>query len=100
MHLDRRTFLGAVGATTATTAAAAAVAGPLAAAEASPRVSRVLTTGMKVPWGLAFLPNGDALVTERVTAKVHRVRARGGRVLVGTITGVDTGAGEGGLLGC
>ena len=97
MQLDRRTFLGAVGATTA-----AAVAAPLAPAEAEPTVSRTLATDLKVPWGLAFLPNGDALLTERVTAKVHRVRARGGRRVVGTIAGVDTGGnqGEGGLLGC
>jgi glucose/arabinose dehydrogenase len=97
MQLDRRTFLGAVGASTA-----AAVAAPLGTAEAAPRVSRVLATGMKVPWGMAFLPNGDALVTERVTAKVHRVRKRGGRRVVGRIAGVDTGGdqGEGGLLGC
>jgi glucose/arabinose dehydrogenase len=97
MQLDRRTFLGAVGATTA-----AAVAAPLTSAEAAPAVDRTLATDLQVPWGLAFLPNGDALVTERRTAKVHRVRARGGRRVVGTIAGVVTGTdqGEGGLLGC
>ena len=99
MHLDRRTFLGSAGAT-----AAAALAGPLLAGEAAaaPQVSRVLAQGLKVPWGMAFLPSGDALVTERVTARVHRVSRHGGRRVVGRIAGVDTGAdqGEGGLLSC
>ncbi|WP_236718139.1 sorbosone dehydrogenase family protein [Actinoplanes sp. TFC3] len=52
-----------------------------------------------MPWGLAFLPGGDALVAERDTAKVLRVRAGGGNPQeITTVSGVTPG-GEGGLLG-
>ena len=62
------------------------------------RVSTV-ATGLRVPWGIAFLPGGDALVSERTTGRILRVR-RGRRPrVVMRVPGVDTGAGEGGLLG-
>jgi glucose/arabinose dehydrogenase len=61
---------------------------------------RVLTTGLQVPWGVAFLPGGDALVSERTTARILRVPAAGGPAReVMRVPGVDTDAGEGGLLG-
>ena len=60
---------------------------------------KVLTTGLAVPWGLAFLPNGDALVSERDSARVLRVPAAGGQPReVTTLAGVAP-RGEGGLLG-
>jgi glucose/arabinose dehydrogenase len=55
--------------------------------------------GLAVPWGLAFLPGGDALVAERNTARVVRIPAAGGQPQqVYKVPGV-TPAGEGGLLG-
>ncbi|GAA2532175.1 PQQ-dependent sugar dehydrogenase [Winogradskya humida] len=52
-----------------------------------------------VPWGLAFLPGGDALIAERDTARIVRVPARGGDAKqVYRVPGVAA-AGEGGLLG-
>ena len=51
-----------------------------------------------MPWGLAFLPDGSALVSERETARIHRVTASGSRSVVATVTGVVP-QGEGGLLG-
>jgi glucose/arabinose dehydrogenase len=67
----------------------------------APRVSidQTLTTRLTSPWGLAFLPDGSALVSERDTGLVKRVPARGGKaVTVGRVKGaVPTG--EGGLLG-
>jgi glucose/arabinose dehydrogenase len=57
-----------------------------------------VATGLSVPWGLAFLPDGDALVAERTTGRILRIRDGRKRVVM-TVPGVDTGAGEGGLLG-
>ena len=63
------------------------------------RIRRTLATGLVVPWGLAFLPNGNALVTERESGQVFLVRRGGGKSLVGTVAGVDALWGEGGLMG-
>lgn len=65
-------------------------------------VSRVVATGLTTPWGIAFLPNGDALVSERDTGRIVRIDASGRAgsnvTTVGRIKGVVPG-GEGGLLG-
>ncbi|MGC4943304.1 PQQ-dependent sugar dehydrogenase [Kribbella sp. DT2] len=60
-------------------------------------VAGTVATGIEVPWGLAFLPDKSALVTERDSGKVKRVA--GGRATeVGSVEGVDASS-EGGLLG-
>src|SRR4051812_20603373 len=59
-----------------------------------------IATGLQVPWGIAFLPGGDALVAERTTGRVIRIkRGTHKKSVAMTVPGVDTGAGEGGLLG-
>ncbi|WP_242355453.1 sorbosone dehydrogenase family protein [Anaeromyxobacter sp. SG64] len=60
------------------------------------RVERV-ATGLEVPWAIAFLPGGDALVTERP----GRIRLlRGGALEAEPVATVPVVAeGEGGLLG-
>ncbi|WP_019876368.1 PQQ-dependent sugar dehydrogenase [Sporichthya polymorpha] len=63
-----------------------------------PTVTGDVVTGLTSPWGLAFLPDGSALVSERDTAKIQRVSPGGKVSTVGTVPGVDHG-GEGGLLG-
>ena len=66
-------------------------------ANARPVVAGTLATGLEAPWGLAFQPDGSALVSERDSGRI--VRVGDGEVLpVGTVEGVDAG-GEGGLLG-
>ena len=61
--------------------------------------AEVLATGLEVPWGLTFLPTGEALVGERNSGRIYRIPADGGeRTLVGTVPGVVPD-GEGGLLG-
>lgn len=60
--------------------------------------SQTLVTGLEVPWGAAFLPDGDALVTERISARVLRVSPDGQVDPVQTIDEVVP-SGEGGLLG-
>lgn len=60
------------------------------------RVERV-ATGLEVPWGLAFLPGGDVLVTER-PGRIRMIR--GGRLEAAPVaTLAVAGRGEGGLLG-
>ena len=57
-----------------------------------------LATGLQAPWGLGFLPDGTAIVTERDEAKVLAISSAGALTELGTVTGVAPG-GEGGLLG-
>lgn len=63
-----------------------------------------VVTGLNVPWDLAFLPDGSALVTLRDQARVVRVTADGTTTPVtadgedGRVAGVVP-EGEGGLLG-
>jgi aldose sugar dehydrogenase len=57
----------------------------------------VVAKGLDVPWGIAFLPSGDMLVTER-PGKVVRVDMRG--TVSPAVAEPDTSAAaEGGLLG-
>jgi glucose/arabinose dehydrogenase len=63
-----------------------------------PRASSVVAANLDVPWGIAFLPNGSALVTERDTARLLHVRPNGQLTVLGTVPGVTPTA-EGGLLG-
>jgi glucose/arabinose dehydrogenase len=61
---------------------------------------RLIASGLNVPWGVAFLPNGDALVAERATGRIKRIPSGGGTPrTVFRIPGVATNFGEGGLLG-
>ncbi|WP_219502850.1 PQQ-dependent sugar dehydrogenase [Nonomuraea ceibae] len=58
-----------------------------------------LTTGLEAPWGLAFLPDGSALVSERISGEIVRIPAKGGDPrTVGVVPGVHVSS-EGGLLG-
>ena len=59
---------------------------------------RDVATDLAVPWGVAFMPDGDALVSERTTAEVVRVTPDGSVTTVDTVPGV-TADNEGGLLG-
>lgn len=62
------------------------------------RIAGVVADGLTVPWGIAFLRAGGALVTERDTARIVRV-GDGDVRTVGEVPDVDTDSGEGGLLG-
>ncbi|MGW0247467.1 PQQ-dependent sugar dehydrogenase [Nocardia goodfellowii] len=57
-----------------------------------------IALGIDVPWGLAFLPDGAALVAERDTGRVLRVVAGRAPEQIYQVSGV-VARGEGGLLG-
>ncbi|WP_181871176.1 PQQ-dependent sugar dehydrogenase [Sphaerisporangium album] len=60
--------------------------------------AEVSVTGLQVPWGLAFLPDGSALVSERNTGRILQVRPGQTPTPVATISGVSA-SGESGLMG-
>lgn len=63
-----------------------------------PEVTATVATGLEVPWGLAFLPDGDAVVTERDSRRILRVTPRGEVTELGRIQAAHP-QGEAGLLG-
>ncbi|MFN8146658.1 MAG: PQQ-dependent sugar dehydrogenase [Candidatus Nanopelagicales bacterium] len=73
---------------------------PTATAVRSPRVAgvSVLARRLEVPWGVAFLPSGSALVAQRRSGLVVLVSPAGRETVVGRVPGVAD-QGEGGLLG-
>ncbi len=98
--IDRRTLLKA--GLAASGGLALGVGLPVGStAQAAPRIDRVLASGLVVPWGIAFLPTGNALVGERDSGDVHVVSRRGGRRRIGHLDVFSQRAesGEGGLLG-
>jgi glucose/arabinose dehydrogenase len=60
--------------------------------------AQTVASDLEAPWGLAFLPDGSALVSERDSARILRVRPGEAPQEVATVPGVAPG-GEGGLLG-
>lgn len=57
-----------------------------------------LTTGLKIPWGIGFLPTGDLLVTER-EGQVRLVQ-KSGKLAEKPVITISVGeGGEGGLMG-
>lgn len=65
---------------------------------ATPVVAETIATGLTTPWGLAFLPDGSALISERDTGAIKLVAAGQPPREVGTVPGVVPSS-EGGLLG-
>nr|MDT0657335.1 PQQ-dependent sugar dehydrogenase [Micromonospora sp. DSM 115978] len=59
---------------------------------------QVAASNLAVPWGMDFLPDGSALVTERNSARVMQVRPGQTPQQVAQISGVSA-SGESGLLG-
>jgi len=61
-------------------------------------IAGTVATGLNVPWGIAFLSDGSALVSQRDEASVVRIGTDGDIDDLGTVPGLRTG-GEAGLLG-
>ncbi|TQM84676.1 glucose/arabinose dehydrogenase [Saccharothrix saharensis] len=67
----------------------------------APRPGEVTTLreGTDVPWGLAFLPDGSALVSERERFTLYRLAPDGTWTALGRVPGAQATNGEGGVLG-
>ena len=100
--MDRRTLLktGLAGAGGLLIPAAGGLTTEASAAP-RPRVGKVLARDLRTPWGIAFLPSGSALVGERDSGRIYKVRKTGGRRRVGRLRvhSRKASGGEGGLLG-
>ncbi len=81
-------------AATATTSPSPSTTPPVTTAP----VTETIATGLPLPWGLAFLPDGTALVTLRDQGEVLHMVPGAKPVSVGRVPGV-VAEGEGGLLG-
>ena len=80
----------------------AGCSGPDGSPEGRPRVTGTVASGLAVPWGIAFLPDGSAIVTERDSRRVLRLTPQtGGEAEVTEIGEIEEAAPEveGGLLG-
>lgn len=94
------------GGTAATTSAASSTTAappdptmsPPTTGSATAGTAAVLASGLEVPWGVVFLPDGNALVSERDSHRLVRVTPDGATTEVGSVPDVG-GGGEGGLLG-
>jgi glucose/arabinose dehydrogenase len=89
---------------TATTPTTSASATSTPLPSGTPGSPTDVVTGLSVPWSVAVLPDGSALISLRDRAQIVRVRANGSTVPLmatgpdGTVAGVEP-SGEGGLLG-
>ncbi len=84
-----------------TATAAPTVTDPAPTTTTGARVVGTVAQGLAVPWGIDFLPDGSALVTERDSGRVLQVRPGGGGGSVQEVGEIDqtVAEGESGLLG-
>jgi len=84
--------------TSATSSASTTTSPSTTASPTSAAATATIAKDLDVPWGLAFLPDGSALVTSRDEGRLLQVRAGQAPRVLGEVPGV-TPDGEGGLLG-
>ena len=72
----------------------------MSATPAAPRVEVTgdVVQGVRLPWGIDFLPSGDALVTERDQRRILRISAQGRVTPVGDLPEAGSND-ESGVLG-
>jgi glucose/arabinose dehydrogenase len=73
--------------------------GPASVGPVSVGTAAVIASKLAVPWGVSFLPDGSALVSERDSHRILDISSSGSVRPVATVPGVAPSAGEGGLLG-
>ena len=71
---------------------------PAPASASEPGSPKTVSTGWSIPWGLSWLPDGSALLTERDSFKVYTLTQSGTKRQIGEVPNVVTTGGEGGLL--
>lgn len=71
---------------------------PISAVPAAAAAPQVLASGLTIPWGIAPLPDGTALVTERNSGRIWQVGINRAPKVVYTVT-ESVPENEGGLLG-
>lgn len=71
---------------------------PQSPAQPAAGPARDIATDLNVPWGIAFLPDGSALIAERDSATIQHMTGPGAVNPVGEVADVVS-RGEGGLLG-
>ncbi|MEU5978675.1 PQQ-dependent sugar dehydrogenase [Streptomyces sp. NPDC047315] len=64
-----------------------------------PGTVSTIASGVDVGWGVAFLPDGAGVYTERNTFNVYRLTKSGTKTLLGKVPNSQTTGGEGGLMG-
>jgi glucose/arabinose dehydrogenase len=101
--MSRRTFMAVLAAAVLVAACGDSGASPPDRTAATPAAGKVsvVAKDLKAPWGIAFLPGGDALVAERDSGRIVRIASAGAKPkTVMRIPGVvHTSGGEDGLLG-
>ncbi|RSM86704.1 carbohydrate-binding protein [Kibdelosporangium aridum] len=65
----------------------------------NPGAVTTIASGVDVVWGVAFLPDGSALFSERNSFNIYRIAEGGTKQLAGKINQASGTGGEGGLLG-
>ena len=64
-----------------------------------PSSIKTISSGWSIPWGMSWLPDGSALISERDSFNLYKLKPDGTRTKVGSVPNVVTTDGEGGLLG-
>lgn len=83
-----------------TTSAAPEPAGTPELAPRTPTIGSTVASGLNVPWGIAFLANGEALVSQRDVGSIVRIATDGSVTELGKVPDSSgSPGGEGGLLG-
>ncbi|MFE0186467.1 PQQ-dependent sugar dehydrogenase [Streptomyces sp. NPDC058989] len=102
-RVARRATLTAVAATALAAGLLVSTAGTGGAAGNTVRASepgtpRTVSAGWSIPWGLSWLPDGSALISERDSFKVFTLAQDGTKTEIGEVPDTVTTSGEGGLL--
>ncbi|MET7622413.1 PQQ-dependent sugar dehydrogenase [Streptomyces sp. NPDC005408] len=72
---------------------------PTNATRTEPGKVKTVSTDWTTPWGLSWLPDGSAVISERETFKLFKLTQAGVKTLMGTVPGAYTTGAEDGVMG-